>query len=122
MFLMIGISQGQKKLNFDQVVVCGHCGQYGHLQVYVVYSYFSLFFIPLFKWGREYYVKTSCCGKAVPIGAELGRQIERGEVTVLPQDIIPDTCGGAVRHCCMSCGFETKEDYQFCPKCGSRLS
>lgn len=121
MFFIMGISQGQKKLNFDQTVICGHCGKYGHLSVYMVYSYFSLFFIPLFKWGRTYYAQTSCCGQTVPIDAELGRQIERGQVTSLPENIIPDTYQYHSVRRCAACGFETEEDYQFCPKCGGRL-
>lgn len=121
MFFIMGISQGQKKLKFDQMVVCGSCGRYGHLNVYMVYSYFSLFFIPLFKWGKQYYVKTTCCDTTVPIDAELGRRIERGEVSSLPQNIIPDTYQYQEKRRCGACGFETEEDYRFCPKCGARL-
>ena len=33
MFFIMGVSQGQKKLNFDQLIVCGRCGRYGHLEV-----------------------------------------------------------------------------------------
>ena len=44
MFFIMGVSQGQKKLNFDQLIVCGRCGRYGHLEVYMVYSYLSLFY------------------------------------------------------------------------------
>lgn len=149
MFFIMGVSQGQKKLNFDQLVICGHCGRYGHLEVYMVYSYLSLFFIPVFKWGRRYYVRTTCCDTTVEISGDLGRQIDRGEVTSLPESIIPadyqyrgqgqpqgqtqgqaqpqgqaqtqpEVCAQAKKHC-PSCGFETEEDYQFCPKCGQRL-
>lgn len=121
MFFIMGISQGQKKLNFDQMVVCGHCGRYGHLNVYMVYSYFSLFFIPLFKWGRQYYVRTSCCDTTVAIDTGLGRKIERGEVASLPEDIIPDTYRHQGRKRCGACGFDTEEEFQFCPKCGEKL-
>lgn len=119
----MGISQGQKKLNFDQLIVCGHCGRYGHLEVYMVYSYLSLFFIPVFKWGRHYYVRTTCCDTSVEISSELGRQIARGEVTSLPESIIPRAEAYPVqgRRRCGACGFETEEDYQYCPKCGARL-
>ena len=121
MFFIMGISQGQKKLHFDQMVVCCNCGRYGHLNVYLVYSYFSLFFIPLFKWGRHYYVKTSCCDATVQIDTELGRRIERGEVTSLPEDIIPDTYRYQGKKRCSTCGYETEADFQYCPKCGDRL-
>jgi len=44
-------------------------------------------------------------------------------VTSLPENIIPESPamlpGGKKR--CASCGFETEEDYQFCPKCGREL-
>lgn len=124
MFFIMGITQGHKKLNFDQVVVCRACGRYGHLEVYMIYSCLSLFFIPIFKWGRQYIVKTTCCDTTVQLDPELGRQIERGQVTSLPEDIIPDTytrrlAAGWRR--CSRCGFETQEDYAFCPKCGERL-
>ncbi len=124
MFFIIGISQGQKKLNFDQLVVCRNCGKYGHLEVYMVYSYLSLFFIPVFKWGRRYYVRTTCCEQMIEISTDLGRQIARGEVTSLPEDIIPDSgrYGSFTGHKrCSHCGYETDEDFQYCPKCGGRL-
>ncbi len=121
MFFIMGISQGQKKLNFDQLVICGNCGKYGHLEVYLVYSYLSLFFIPVFKWGKTYYVKTTCCQKAVQLDGELGRQIERGELASLPESIIPDSGYRNGKRRCMSCGYEGEQDFQFCPKCGTRL-
>lgn len=121
MFFIMGISQDRKKLNFDQMIVCGHCGKYGHLEVYMVYSYLSLFFIPVFKWGRSYCVRTTCCDTVIPIDAELGKQIERGQVTSLPESIIPDTYRYNGRKRCGHCGFETEEDYQFCPKCGAKF-
>ncbi len=121
MFFIMGVSQGRKQLNFDQTIVCGSCGRYGHLEVYMIYSYLSLFFIPIFKWGRSYCVRTTCCDTVVPIDSELGRQIERGEVTRLPENIIPDTYRYSGKRRCSSCGFEAESDFQFCPKCGARL-
>ena len=123
MFFIMGVSQGQKKLNFDQLIVCGRCGRYGHLEVYMVYSYLSLFFIPVLKWGRRYYVRTTCCNASVELDAELGRKIQRGEIPSLPENIIPDSPAmlQSGRKRCASCGFETEEDYQFCPKCGREL-
>ncbi len=121
MFFIMGVSQGRKKLQFDQLIVCGSCGRYGHLEVYMIYSYLSLFFIPIFKWGRSYCVRTTCCDTVVQIDNELGRKIERGEVTILPESIIPDTYRNSGKRRCCSCGFEAESDYQFCPKCGTKL-
>ena len=120
MFFIMGISQGQKRLNFDQTVVCRNCGKYGHLEVYMVYSYLSLFFIPVFRWGCSYYVRTTCCGRTVPVSQELGRSIASGQVTALPEDMIPEGTWTGTKRCGV-CGFETKEDYRFCPGCGAKL-
>lgn len=121
MFFIMGISQGRKKLNFDQMIICNNCGKYGHLEVYMIYSYLSFFFIPLIKWGRSYCVRTTCCDTVIPIDNELGKQIEQGEVTSLPESIIPDNYRYSPKKRCDNCGFETEEDFQFCPKCGGRL-
>lgn len=127
MFFIMGINQRQKKLDFDQLIVCNRCGRYGHVEVFMVYTCLSLFFIPVFRWGKRYLVRTNCCDNAVEISRELGRKIANGEISSLPEDIIPlsDRSSGGWqaggRHCCGSCGFETDEDYQFCPKCGVRF-
>ena len=122
MFFIMGINQGRKKLNFDQLIVCGNCGLYGHLVVYLIYSCLSLFFIPVFKWGRTYFVRTSCCDKVIPIDKDLGRKIELGQISTLPETIIPDTFqqNNSLKYC-RNCNFETTEDFQFCPKCGEKF-
>ncbi|MEI3186502.1 MAG: zinc-ribbon domain-containing protein [Lachnospiraceae bacterium] len=45
-------------------------------------------------------------------------------MTSLPENMIPpsDEYAPHRMHRCPSCGFETEEDYQYCPKCGQRLS
>lgn len=32
MFLIMGISSGEKKLQFDQLEICRFCGRYGHVE------------------------------------------------------------------------------------------
>ena len=79
MFFIFGISSGKKRLDFNQTMVCPNCGHFGRLEVYMTYMYFSLFFIPLFKWGKRYLVKTSCCNGVCDIPNELGKRIEKGQ-------------------------------------------
>ncbi|MFQ7106092.1 MAG: zinc ribbon domain-containing protein [Neglectibacter timonensis] len=129
MFFIIGISDGRKDLNFNQMVICSSCGQYGRYTVYMTYTALSLFFIPVFKWNRQYFVQTSCCGKVYRLNPETGRRIAWGEqLEIQPGDLEPLSGGwqsGQYYHRvkrCMSCGFSTDEDYEFCPKCGRRLS
>lgn len=125
MFFMMGITDGRKELNYNQTEICNICGRYGRYQVFMTYTVLSLFFIPCFKWNRHYYVQTSCCNTIYELDATIGRQIERGEdVRILPEHLRRAGNGrtgytGYKR--CANCGYETTEDFVFCPKCGARL-
>ena len=46
MFFMMGITDGRKDFDFNQVITCDECGRYGRYQVYMTYMVLSLFFIP----------------------------------------------------------------------------
>ena len=117
MFLIFGINQNEKQLNFDQTVICKGCGRFGHIAVWMRYTYFMLFFIPLFKWGRTYYVQMSCCGSTCELDPALGRGIETGSVTSLDERSLHFGCQEGTRRC-TNCGYTTAEDFQYCPKCG----
>ena len=88
MFFMMGITDGRKDFDFNQVITCDECGRYGRYQVYMTYMVLSLFFIPCFKWNRHYYVQTTCCNALYELDPEIGRRIARGEdVEILPQHL-----------------------------------
>ena len=75
MFFFFGIMNDQKDLDFHQPMTCDVCGRMGQYQVFVTYMVLSSFFIPIFKWGRTYYVRTSCCGSLYQLRPEVGRAI-----------------------------------------------
>lgn len=126
MFFIFGISQGSKGLDYTKTVVCRQCGGYGRYQVFMTYSYFSLFFIPVFKWGRRYFVQMSCCNTVYELNPEKGKQLSHGEnVDIGEQDLTlfkaqRGRFGGNQKRC-SGCGYETAEDFEFCPKCGQRF-
>ena len=60
MFFMMGITPGEKQLNYDQMIICNQCGSYGRYQVWMTWTCLSLFFIPVFKWNKHFYVRTTC--------------------------------------------------------------
>ena len=63
MFFMIGIYDRIKELDEDHgMEICPECGRYCKYRSYMKYTCLSLFFIPVFKWGREYYSQSNCCG------------------------------------------------------------
>ena len=55
---------------------------------------------------------------------KIGKQIARGEqVEILPQHLSQVRKGGSWNRYkrCAQCGYETAEDFEFCPKCGKRF-
>jgi hypothetical protein len=145
MFFIGGIMPGMKQLDFGQTGICPRCGSYGRYQVYMTYLCFTFFFIPLFRWNRKFYVKMSCCGAVYALSREAGMAILRGrDIEIEESDLTPvqdgdswDGAGGSGQtgsgwnaggwqntgrtRRCPSCGYETDEDFTYCPKCGTRL-
>ena len=124
MFFMMGITDGRKDLNFTQTIICNVCGRYGRYNVFMTYTVLSLFFIPCFKWNKHYYVQTSCCGTVYELDPEIGKAIARGEqVEILPEHLTRMNQDGYSynRRHCSRCGYETSEDFEYCPKCGNRF-
>ena len=130
MFFMMGITSGRKDLTYNQMMICSHCGQYGRYTVYMTYTVLSLFFIPCFKWNRQYCVTASCCKTTWRLDREVGRRIARGEdVEIRPEDLELVSTGGwndqawklPVVKRCSDCGYTTEEDFDYCPKCGKKL-
>lgn len=122
MIFVMGINQKEKRLNFDQLVICKCCGKYGHADVFMTYTYFMFFFIPLFKWNRKYYIRMRCCGSSMQLDRELGKAIEQGEITEIDFDRIDFVQQEKTIKHCNTCGFTSpKPDYEYCPKCGKKL-
>ena len=122
MFFMMGITDGRKDLDFSQQMICNVCGRYGRYQVFMTYTVLSLFFIPCFKWNKHYYVITSCCGSMYELDSEIGKEIERGSSVEIRPEYLRRVGQGrySYRHC-SHCGYETTENFDYCPKCGNRF-
>ena len=125
MFFIMGITDGRKDFDFNQLITCSICGKYGRFNVFMTYTVLSLFFIPTFKWNKRYYVQTSCCGTVYELDPEIGRAIARGEEVEIQQSHLTRVMEGrgftAGYKKCRQCGYETTEDFDFCPKCGTRF-
>ena len=121
---MMGITDGRKVFDYTQTVICNICGKYGRYQVFMTYTVLSLFFIPCFKWNKRFYVQTSCCNTLYELDPEIGKRIAKGEsLEIRPDDLtkvnIPGYSNTYKR--CSNCGYETNEDFEFCPKCGIKF-
>lgn len=121
MFFIFGISEGFKELTNSKMNICKNCGSYNTYNVFITYMYLSLFFIPIFKWNIKYYVKSSCCNSVFLLNKEKGKAIKNGEDVVITDSDLSIINGYSKAGVCSNCGFETQEEYIFCPKCGNRL-
>lgn len=124
MFFIMGISTSEKKLDFIQTMLCSKCSQFGRYEVFMTYTFLSLFFIPLFKWNKRFYVKSSCCNTIYSIDNELGQKILHGEnITISDHDlhIMDHANSGYTKKRCTNCGYIADSEFAYCPKCGNRL-
>lgn len=122
MFFIFGISTKEKDIDFVQTIVCSSCGSYGRLEVFMTYTYFSLFFIPIIKWNKKYYVKSTCCGSLYTINENLGKDIERGQVSNIDErDLQPININHNKERVCSNCNYPLDSDYEYCPKCGRKI-
>ena len=126
MFLIFGINSATKELEYHKTVICGRCGSYGRYQVTMTYMCFSLFFIPIFRWNRRYFVRMSCCDTVYELNAEIGRRISRGEqADISERDLSLIQTGRAswnpIAGTCPNCGGELDTSFRFCPHCGYQI-
>ena len=133
MFFIFGIDQGKKEIGCFGPYICKACGSYGRYEVFMTYMCFSLFFIPVFKWGKRYYAQSTCCRSLWELNPETGRRLACGEqAKIAPEDLwetggsFQGGSGGTGGRktellVCPSCGYETAEEFSYCPKCGARL-
>ncbi len=122
MIFIFSISNREEEFDFSQTKICKICGSYGRLEAFMTYSYFSLFFIPIFKWNKKYYIKSTCCASIYRIEKELGKDIKRGEsVTIQESDLNLVSTNYKDMQVCENCNYPVEEAFEYCPKCGEKL-
>ena len=124
MFFIAGVYPKREKLDYYEPIMCSCCTKYGRYEAFIEYSVFSLFFIPLFKFNKKFYAKTTCCNSLYLItNKEKGLMMERGQghnVFLKDKDmklIQKGTCNNL----CPNCHYQISEEHKFCPNCGSKL-
>ena len=128
MFLVFGIDDKEKILEYNNLDTCASCGRYSKYKVYKISSAFSLFFIPMFKWNKRFFMESSCCNSIFELKKEVGLKIEKGEkITIKKEDLRflgyknnPNYYSPQGKKC-FNCGYIASQEFQYCPKCGKRL-
>lgn len=126
MFFIMGVTPQERKIPYNgELIICPDCGKYGRYEVFMTCMCLSLFFIPTFKWSRQYFVKTNCCDTVFQLDSAIGKALSRGADIQIRAEHLTKVSNGrsayGTEKTCTYCGFKTAEDFQFCPKCGRPL-
>lgn len=86
--------------------------------IYRTCSVFYLFFIPICKWNKRYYVKKFNSDTYYELNPEVGKKAEENALfSINESDLIVQN----VVRTCPHCHQELDDTYSFCPYCGTKL-
>jgi hypothetical protein len=125
MFFIAGVYPKRVELDYYEPIMCSCCTKYGRYEAFMEYNEFSFFFIPLFKFGKKFYARTTCCNSLYQIvNKEKGLMMERGQghnVFLKEKDLVMLQKGITCIERCENCGYEATGEYNYCPNCGKPL-
>lgn len=122
-FGIFGIDTKSKEIIDINNITCRYCGSYGAYRLVKKYSFFHFFFIPLIRWGEEYFLISRCCRSIFRISREDGRRLEEG-IELNMDGIEMQYLYSEENHQsdrCPYCGHDVERSFEYCPHCGRRL-
>jgi hypothetical protein len=125
---MAGVYPQKKELGYNECILCSSCSKYGRYEAFMECSVFSLFFIPIIKFNKKIYVRTTCCNSIYLItNKEKSTMIESGQgnnVALKDEDLQLVQRGLFYNSFkCPNCDYDIDLDdnYKYCPNCGRPL-
>lgn len=122
MFFIIGIMEGTASLGTrccSSLPCCGAGGVYALLTC--AYHQLTFFFIPIFKFGKRYFLTCPNCGAVFEVEREQGRRAARDPAYRIDSAKLYRT-GQQAALFCPNCGARVSPDTRYCPYCGRDLS
>ncbi len=118
---IFGVQSKQKKIG-EERIDCNICSS-KVLTIIKSYTYFHLFFIPIFKWNIEYYALCENCNAMYSLSNEKGEDIERGNTGVLSYWDLKDNINNKyLKKKCSHCGRNLDTEFEYCPYCGNKIN
>lgn len=112
---IMGTGNKEKTITEISSITCKACEGYGLYTVLKRYSYFHIFFIPVWKWNVEYYVTERTCNTIFRLKEEVGIEIEKGVRQEIHSHELTE-----LHHVkrCKDCRQVLDDKFVYCPYCG----
>ncbi|HCW80381.1 MAG TPA: hypothetical protein DG942_04660 [Ruminococcaceae bacterium] len=121
MFFFIAVTSSTKSLGQRLCRYFPCCGANRILSnVTCVSKRFVFFFIPLFRFGKRYFISCPRCGAVYEISKMEGNRLERNPYAEIDPNHIYRMVGQTARYC-PYCGARLEPGSSYCPKCGRML-
>jgi len=121
MFLIFGFTNGVSNIGLRKCSFFSCCGNSGVTTgVTCTFQQFTLFFIPIFRFSKRYFITCPNCGTVYELTKDEGRRIVR-DVTA---EINPDNLfivQAANKKTCPNCKCSVDPRSRYCPNCGVNL-
>ena len=121
---IFGISEKEQEIMRFSGIICPQCGKMSSAVMITHYRYFHLFFIPLFKWNRQYLITLRCCGAVYEADPEYARELMNGHAIDFSRlKKVSSGFGGFYQDtdtACPRCGRTFDKSFAYCPHCGHK--
>jgi hypothetical protein len=122
---IFGIEEKEKEIKDFSNVICPNCGRLARAVLYMQYTCFHFFFIPLFKWNRRYYLKLRCCDAVYEAPSDYVQELKDSSfVDFTRMQKVSGGFGGTYDDffkTCAFCGKTFDKSFSYCPHCGKHV-
>lgn len=121
MFFIIGTASGTTDFGTRLCRYLPCCGKNNVRVAFTcTYQQFTLFFIPLFRFGKRYFITCPDCGAVYELRKDEGERAAANWNAEINPDCI-FIVQNSYKKTCPACKCSVNSDSRFCPNCGQRL-
>jgi len=103
-------------------VIC-KCGSLSKAEYYEKYTYFHVFFIPVFKWNREHLIRLRCCSSLYKASDDYADELRRSQnLDINRLEEIEISFNQTLKGICAFCSERIHPSFSYCPYCGNRTN
>lgn len=120
---IFGADKRKKDIKVLDNLQCKNCEGNVSGKLIKVYSFFHIFFIPLYIWDEHYYIVCNRCKSVYEIPKEKGKEIEKNrDINLTYWDLkLIENNYKSNNYVCEVCGSKLEDNFEFCPYCGNKI-